>query len=45
MFVSGENLWTLTNYKGFDPEASIVGTTNSTIPGVKTVTFGLKLDL
>ena len=45
VYVSAENYWTLTNYKGFDPEASISGTTNSSIPGVKTVTFGLKLGL
>ncbi|MEH0155164.1 TonB-dependent receptor [Limibacter armeniacum] len=45
VFVSGENLWTLTNFKGFDPEGVINGTTNNTVPGVKVITGGLKLDL
>lgn len=44
-YVNAENIWTLTNYKGFDPEISISGVTNSTIPGVKVVSFGLKCDL
>lgn len=45
VFVSGENLWTLTDYKGFDPEGGISGTTNNSIPGVKVFTFGVKMDL
>ncbi len=45
VFASGENLWTLTDYKGFDPEGAINGTTNSSIPGVKVFTFGVKMDL
>ena len=45
LFISAENIWTLTGYKGFDPEQSINGTTGNTIPGVKTVSFGIKLDL
>jgi len=45
VFVSGENLWTLTNYKGFDPEGSISGSTGSTIPGVKVFTVGVKIDM
>jgi len=45
VFVSGENLWTLTDYKGFDPEGALNGTTNNNIPGVKTYTFGLKMDM
>jgi len=44
-FASGENLWTLTDYKGFDPEGAINGTTGNGIPGVKTITFGVKMDL
>jgi TonB-linked SusC/RagA family outer membrane protein len=42
--VSGENLWTLTDYKGFDPEGSLSGTTNNSIPGVKVVNVGLKIN-
>jgi len=45
VFASGENLWTLTDYKGFDPEGAISGTTSNSIPGVKVFTFGVKMDL
>ncbi|BDD00843.1 TonB-dependent receptor [Persicobacter psychrovividus] len=45
IFLSGENLWTLTNYKGFDPEGAINGTTNNVIPGVKSITMGIKVSL
>jgi len=45
IFASAENIWTLTSFKGFDPEGAMNGTTNSSIPGVKTITFGVKLDL
>ncbi|MCG8579487.1 MAG: SusC/RagA family protein, partial [Bacteroidales bacterium] len=45
MFVSGENLWTVTGYKGFDPEGALNGTTSNSIPGTKVFTFGLKMDL
>ncbi|WP_027138649.1 SusC/RagA family TonB-linked outer membrane protein [Gaetbulibacter saemankumensis] len=44
-FVSAENILTFTSFKGFDPEVAINGTTNNYIPGVKTVTMGLKLEL
>ncbi|WP_456460487.1 SusC/RagA family TonB-linked outer membrane protein [Reichenbachiella sp.] len=44
-YVSGENLWTLSKFKGFDPEGALNGTTNNNIPGVKVVTVGLKVDL
>jgi TonB-linked SusC/RagA family outer membrane protein len=45
LYVSGENLFTLSNYKGFDPEGAISGTTSNSIPGTKVTSFGLKLDL
>jgi hypothetical protein len=45
VYVSAENIWTITGYKGFDPEVAINGTTNNTIPGVKVVSFGLKMEL
>lgn len=45
VFASAENLWTLTGYRGFDPEAALSGVTNNNIPGVKTYTLGLKVDL
>jgi len=43
--VSAENLWTLSSFKGFDPEGAINGTTNNNIPGVKVVNVGVKIDL
>lgn len=43
--ISAENLWTLSSFKGFDPEGAINGTTNNNIPGVKVVNVGLKIDL
>ncbi|TRX71755.1 TonB-dependent receptor [Carboxylicivirga sp. M1479] len=45
IFASGENLWTLSNYKGFDPEGALSGTTSNSIPGTKVITFGVKMDL
>lgn len=45
LFMSAENVWTSTNYKGFDPEGALNGTTSSNVPGVKTYTVGFKLDL
>lgn len=49
--LKGTNLWTLTKYRGFDPEmSSSVGTSNSTLgidrssyPAVKTFTFNLNI--
>ncbi|MCY1719940.1 TonB-dependent receptor [Prolixibacteraceae bacterium Z1-6] len=45
VFVSGENMLTFSKFKGFDPEGALNGTTSNSIPGVKVVTMGLKLDL
>ncbi|TLX76570.1 TonB-dependent receptor [Labilibacter sediminis] len=45
VFASGENIWTLSKFKGFDPEGALNGTTANSIPGVKVFTFGLKVDL
>jgi TonB-linked SusC/RagA family outer membrane protein len=45
VYVMAENIWTVTGYKGFDPEVAINGTTGSNIPGTKVVSVGLKLDL
>lgn len=45
-FISGQNLLTLTNYKGFDPEASgnpREGTRIGNYPQVKTYTVGVNL--
>lgn len=43
--LSAENIWTLSKFKGFDPEGALSGTTGSSIPGVKVVSLGLKLDI
>jgi hypothetical protein len=53
VFLGGDNLFTLTNYKGFDPEVSIsnrgnnldAGYDHSFYPHASTVRFGLKITL
>jgi TonB-linked SusC/RagA family outer membrane protein len=40
IFLQGENLLTLTNYFGYDPEMS--GTSNLAVPSLKTITAGLQ---
>ena len=52
VYVSTQNLWTLTNYSGFDPEVSRYGATNLNLgedygvyPTAKTVMLGLNLTL
>ncbi len=45
VYVMAENLFTITGYKGFDPEVAINGTTGSTIPGTRVVSVGLKIDM
>ncbi len=44
VYVMAENIWTLSGYKGFDPEVAINGVTGYTIPGVKVASVGLKFD-
>ena len=49
VYVSGQNLWTRTNYTGYDPEISTFGGSNSFsvgidqtgYPSAKTFTFGI----
>ncbi|HWW42753.1 SusC/RagA family TonB-linked outer membrane protein [Pedobacter sp.] len=41
LFVQGQNLWTLTNYKGLDPETK----SSTTLPPLRVVTIGLKVTL
>lgn len=43
IYTVGENLWTLTDYKGFDPEVGVAGGTNLRTPGVKKFTVGLNV--
>lgn len=52
-YVSGQNLFVITKYKGFDPELSTTPTTsdvamgidNSTYPAFRTITVGIRLVL
>lgn len=51
-YVTGQNIWTSTNYKGFDPEISTFGQTNTangtdflTFPQAKMWTIGLNLGI
>ncbi|HWW40359.1 MAG TPA: hypothetical protein VNZ46_13670, partial [Pedobacter sp.] len=41
LFVQGQNLWTLTNYIGLDPETK----SSTTLPPLRVVTIGLKVTL
>ncbi|MBJ7883000.1 SusC/RagA family TonB-linked outer membrane protein [Gelidibacter salicanalis] len=52
IYVSGQNLFTITDYKGYDPEVSSVGVTSSDVtasfdagalPNPRTVTFGVNI--
>ncbi|MBV6639331.1 MAG: TonB-dependent receptor [Cyclobacteriaceae bacterium] len=52
VFVSGQNLWTLTNYTGFDPEVNRFGQNNiyrgfdvNTYPSSKSYTLGLSIGI
>lgn len=42
-YVSSNNLFTWTKYKGYDPEAGISGVTSFEIPGTKSTVFGLNI--
>lgn len=51
LYLSGQNLWTLTNYDGWDPEVSTdvwtnnvnVGSDFYSVPQAKTIVFGVKV--
>jgi TonB-linked SusC/RagA family outer membrane protein len=52
LYISAQNVFTITDYKGFDPEVSSVGVTNSDVtasfdagalPNPRTVTFGVNV--
>jgi TonB-linked SusC/RagA family outer membrane protein len=52
IYLSGQNLFTITNYKGFDPEVNAFsgnslqqGVDNGAYPGVKSITLGLSISL
>ena len=50
VYVSGQNLFTLTRYSWYDPEASSrgaddleIGWDDSSYPGTRTITFGMNV--
>lgn len=43
LYITGQNLLTLTNYTGLDPEVSIGGIDNNLYPSTKTISIGLNL--
>ena len=51
VYVTGQNLWTITDYNGFDPEVSSSndtrqgGVDSGAIPQLKNVTFGINIGL
>ena len=44
-YVSAQNLYTFTKYKGFDPEIGAGGIDNSVYPVTRTFTIGVNLGL
>ncbi|NLR92130.1 SusC/RagA family TonB-linked outer membrane protein [Flammeovirga agarivorans] len=45
VYFSGENLWTLSKFNGFDPEQALSGTTNDNVPGVATYSIGFNFGI
>ncbi len=51
VYVTGQNLWTITDYQGYDPEVSSsndtrqAGVDSGAIPQLKNVTFGINIGL
>lgn len=43
IFVQGQNLWTSTEFRGFDPEATGTSLTGAQYPSLKQVTLGLSI--
>ncbi|TAJ09775.1 SusC/RagA family TonB-linked outer membrane protein [Marinilabiliaceae bacterium JC017] len=44
VYVMGENLWTLTDFTGYDPELGLNGDTNGeVVPPMTSITFGVNL--
>jgi len=43
IYISGTNLWTFTNYKGFDPEVGVNGIDLSTYPVTRTFSIGVNI--
>ena len=45
LYVSGQNLFTFTKYKGFDPEVGTDGIDNNVYPVTRTINIGINLGL
>jgi hypothetical protein len=43
IFVQGQNLWTSTEFRGFDPEATGTSLTGAQYPALKQLTLGLSI--
>lgn len=43
VYISAENLYTFTKYKGFDPEVGTSGIDNNVYPVTRTISFGVNL--
>jgi hypothetical protein len=43
VFVQGQNLWTKTTFRGFDPEATGTSLTGAQYPSLVQTTFGLSI--
>ncbi|RKD92789.1 SusC/RagA family TonB-linked outer membrane protein [Mangrovibacterium diazotrophicum] len=45
VYMQADNIWTYQSHKGIDPEQNIAGTTNNRSNQMKTISFGLNIDL
>ncbi len=45
LYMQADNIWTYQSHKGIDPEQSIAGTTNNRSNLMKTVSFGVNIEL
>lgn len=45
VYISGQNIFTLTNYSGFDPEVGVNGIDNNVYPVTRTFTVGINLGI
>jgi len=43
IYATGQNLYTFTKYKGFDPEVPVNGIDNNVYPVTRTISFGINL--
>ncbi|MGD8427690.1 MAG: TonB-dependent receptor [Balneolaceae bacterium] len=43
LYITGQNVWTFTKYKGFDPEVPVNGIDNNVYPVTRTISLGINL--